>query len=202
MAYTKAEEFIDWLMNTHAKIPMSKYNVLDGITYPEMWKNLAEQDIKEFEVLLDIVKEKNVKRILEIGSFKMGTLLGFDSVIKDGLLVSVDNNELSWRKRVLRWNNKLELITGDSADPKVIEKIRAYGPFDLAFIDGCHDGIYPRKDWETCKSISKIVAFHDIEVPSIKPLWEEIKFKHENTVSISLHRFEPVNHTGIGVVFL
>lgn len=101
------------------------------------------------------------------------------------------------------------VIWGDSTDPKVIEQVRALGPYDAIFIDANHTLPYVTKDWQNYGPMAKIIGFHDIawkrpadwggtyriDVPEF---WELIKglYRHDE------RKLDPTGQdNGIGVLW-
>lgn len=80
-------------------------------------------------------------------------------------------------------------IQGSSYDPatqrRVIEAL-GFGAPDAVFIDADHDGDAPRRDFDLWYPIAKkLVAFHDILIPNIVPLWSELSFSHPSVELIA-----------------
>jgi cephalosporin hydroxylase len=133
------------------------------------------QDEREITALCDLLKAEGVRSYLEVGSKHGGALWRVGEVLPKGSrIVSVDlpNGTKAWRESeaslkachaALRdLGHETHCIWGNSRDPKVIEQVKALGPFDACLLDGDHrlEGVLP--DWENYGPLCRIVAFHDI----------------------------------------
>ncbi len=168
-----------------------------------------------------LLNSEFVTSYLEIGSKFGGSLWRIGkSLPKGSKIVSVDlpHGDTSFKENlphlqdcVLKLNEdgyNAHLIIGDSTDPKIIEQVKALGPFDACFIDANHTLPYVTKDFENYGSLARIVAFHDIGFfrkeglpPHKKPIevpvfWKSIKQKFKN-VEI---RYDKQDN-GIGVLW-
>jgi hypothetical protein len=68
----------------------------------------------------------------------------------------------AWQKWVGGWNSdsyRLELIKGDSTDPHVISNAGSLSPYDIAYIDGCHQYEYARQDLANYMPMVKVGGF-------------------------------------------
>jgi hypothetical protein len=62
---------------------------------------------------------------------------------------------------------------------RVIDILGGYP--DVVFIDADHDGDAPRRDFELWYPVAqKLVGFHDILIPNITPLWNEVAFQYKS----------------------
>ncbi len=166
-----------------------------------------KQHPEEFAAFTALLHRENVTSYLEIGSKRGGSLWLVARVLPSGsLMVSVDmpygtaNREaLCVTIQKIRDERSIRVVSiiGDSHDPKVVEKVRACAPFDVAFIDGDHSFNGVSCDWKNYGPMARIVAFHDIswkrkpredriEVPQfwdgIKHgrRWDEIRLDRKN----------------------
>lgn len=179
------------------------------------------QNLSELSWFITILQTENVRSYLEIGSKFGGSLWRIANALPTGSrIVSVDlpHGDKSFKESqkpleecVAKLKEKFydaHLFLGDSTDQKLIDKVRALGPFDACFIDANHTEPFVRKDWANYGPMCKIVAFHDIgfnrpggmpagkkpiEVPKV---WNEIKknFQHKEI------RFDKRDN-GIGVLW-
>lgn len=171
----------------------------------------------EFEVLLDMYRERQPRRVLEIGTYHGGTLYHWlQNAVEDAVVVSVDSykagvdNRRLYRSWLPSENVGLEVIEGNSRDPAVVTHVHAYGPYDWVFIDGGHFYHEVLADWELyglTAGQGALVALHDILPPTVEHpeievarLWEDIKASGYETVEIVA---DPgADWGGIGVVYL
>lgn len=103
---------------------------------------------------------------------------------------------------------RVSLVFGDSTHRKVVEDVRALGPFDAVFIDANHTKKYVAADWVSYGEMARIVAFHDIawrRGPEFKGVridvpqfWHSIKglYRHEE-----IKRDDRGKDNGIGVLW-
>ena len=52
-----------------------------------------------------------------------------------------------------------QLVKGDSTSPEIVEKAGALGPFDIVYIDGCHEYDFVVKDIKTYGGMVKIGGY-------------------------------------------
>lgn len=134
----------------------------------------------ELKKLAAIISQNKPKTILEVGTFRGGTLFVFCSLAAENArIISLDlpggrdgGGYAFWRrylfKSFIHDNQKLFLIRGNSTDKstiKQVKKIIAKRGIDFLFIDGDHsyDGV--KKDFENYAHLVNrggIIAFHDI----------------------------------------
>ncbi len=165
---------------------------------------LAPQQIPaEFVSLLRLVygAEPRPRRVLEIGSYRGGTLFcSCRLAAPDALLISLDLPESGpWRsyprrrrklyRAFARRGQRIEALRANSHDVATLELVHtalAGRRLDLLFIDGDHtfDGV--KQDYETFGPLVReggLIAFHDIVpgsselVGGVPRFWEEVKDK-------------------------
>lgn len=186
-------------------------------------RNAAQEETELFQ-LLQFMRERSLKRYLEIGARHGDT---FHEVMlslrKKGFGLAVDMPDGLWgQKRSeaqlssaiddlrVRHGFNVQVLIGDSQSDITISAVRKFAPFDLALIDGDHRYGPVFKDFTNYSPMCKYVAFHDIvgyaegttvkgqrtlvEVPK---LWKELKphYKHWEFVARN-------SRMGIGVLQL
>lgn len=139
--------------------------------------------IAELNSLLAIIKHLNAKNILEIGTFDGGTTLNIAANIpKGGLVTTIDlpyensgydiefsefmDNKSNSDKVGIQYlysdyTDRISQVLEDSAKIDY-EKLQA--PFDIFFIDGCHDYNYVKNDTEKALKYTKkggVIIWHD-----------------------------------------
>lgn len=145
--------------------------------------------IEEACVIATLAKQGNVKRVLEIGTFDGNTTLLISTNLDDrGSVVTVDlppDYDLEKGSANLKYAtvlnmtprqllgrqlqgqalaNRITQIHGDSA---TLDWNTFGGPFDLIFIDGCHEEPYVRSDSENALrqlAPGGMIAWHDYGV--------------------------------------
>jgi predicted O-methyltransferase YrrM len=166
----------------------------------------------EFSQLLEQVDSLRPRRILEIGTANGGSLLPITRLsASDAHIISVDlhHGEFgggypAWRiplyKSFVREAQRLDLIRGDSHDPRTSARVRTLlggEQLDFLFIDGDHtfDGV--RQDFETYGPLVRpggLIGFHDINpsnddapadgtrclVGGVPHYWDEIKTRWDS----------------------
>jgi len=174
----------------------------------------------EFEVLLDIYREQQPMRTLEIGTASGGTLYHFlKNCPEAATIVTVDwpqsGYELPDTDLVETWRPEdatLIQIRGDSHDPDTQAKVRGSGPFDFVFIDGAHPYQDARADWDAYSAMTNpgaVVALHDIalrrtyengDTAGVHRLWRELQA--EGHLTRELRARPNLDAYGIGVIYL
>jgi len=162
-----------------------------GVIYTKQIKS-------EILALLNTLKKKNPKTILEIGTAGGGTLFLFSQVAhKDAILISIDLPETVYGESYPKWKahlyntsvkptQTLFLIKANSHQTKTLRKIQhilGKNKLDLLFIDGDHSYKGVKQDFQMYAPLVKengIIVFHDIvKVPdenmNVNKFWNEIK---------------------------
>jgi len=182
----------------------------------------AQQNEKEFISLLHLYRKMEPKYVVEIGSYKGGTLWDWLKYAKPGAhVLSIDLLPESWEdsggvfdKTI--WQSwaphgvKLHTITGRSEDPEIIKRVSDICPhIDFLFIDGKHTYPAVRADFDNYRPMVRkggIVALHDIidnpKAPAnrVSQLFAELKASGYKTQAFIANS----NQTkfGIGIVFI
>lgn len=158
----------------------------------------AAQKHGELEALEDLLHGEKLKAVLEIGTFRGGTLWMWCRLAEpDATIVSVDlpggeyggGYDRDWRKRIERFpgsRQSLTLFQADSHEEKTrrdVEKALKGIPVDFMFIDGDHTYEGVKADFEDYTPLlapGGLVAFHDIvehdpiNKCGVDRLWDEL----------------------------
>ena len=146
--------------------------------------------------LEELVRPLAPRAILEVGTYRGGTLLLFaDVATDDALIASIDlpDEVLPWRRSLYRSfagrRQRIALIEADSTEEatrRIVERELRGEPLDLLFIDGDHsyDGV--ARDFELYSPLVRpggLIAFHDITpgkgAGDVHRLWGELRDRFE-----------------------
>ena len=155
------------------------------------------QKPEELANLLNLVKNKNIKKFLNIGTFNGNTfnfISDYLNSIQPTTCVTVDPFDQAESNKRLEYSY---VIT--TSDSFINQK------FDFVFIDGDHSYQAVKKDWENVGQYADIIAFHDIndsDCPGVVEFWKNLKQIVEKDFDI-IEYIEPTegrNLMGIGVL--
>lgn len=190
------------------------------IPYPHTFSGRrASQSKYELTCLINLLKEKNIKRYLEIGAREGDTFHEIVAHIKPDYALAVDLPGGLWGKASTKENLvksvsdlkskgfNTEYLFGDSGSEEVVSHIQNMQKFDALFIDGDHTLEGVTRDWENYRTMADMIIFHDIvgynekekvknnkvEVPI---LWEILKTNYNHVEFI-----DQDSNMGIGVIF-
>lgn len=180
------------------------------------------QDPEEIDALAELFAKEGVKSYLEIGSKFGGSLKKIAEALPIGSrIVSVDmpKGTKAWPessaaltavcKDLRAKGYDARVIWGNSQDQKIVDEVRALGPFDAIMLDADHRLPGVTSDWNNYGPMSRsIVAFHDIawrraaewegtriDVPQF---WNDLKLKYRHQE----FKFCPTGkNNGIGVLW-
>jgi predicted O-methyltransferase YrrM len=171
----------------------------------------------EFNEALRLYRRAEPHRVLEIGTAAGGTLYHWLQNAQYGahvVSVDLDMTQIT-QERADGWRPKgvtCHLIQGDSAAPWTHQAVREHGPYDWVFIDGCHEYVPSRQDFDTYSAMcadEALVLLHDIALQrqygdgrtaGVHQLWRELQAAGYWTREI---RAAPnLTEYGIGVIRL
>jgi predicted O-methyltransferase YrrM len=173
----------------------------------------------EFLGLAEIVAAMRPKAMLEIGTFRGGTLFVFSRLADPNATVISLDLPVSAMGRIYRLaqeplfnqfrrgRQSLHLLREDSHRPETVARIKGIlngQQLDFLFIDGDHTYNGVRTDFELHSPLVRpggVVAFHDIAYPKcdVPRYWDEIKSRYRHQEFI--HKQGP-NGMGIGVLWM
>lgn len=146
------------------------------------------QKPRELTALLDLLRDRPLVHVLEIGGMRGGTAWAW-SKITTGQVVVVDLFVLEGRME--RGPQNCLLVEGDSHQEATRERV-AFWSYDFLFIDGDHsyDGV--RRDFELYAPLvapGGVIALHDVSVEQparvraqhdVVPYWNQIRALYEH----------------------
>lgn len=166
----------------------------------------------ELDLLVGIVSVLKPHRILEVGSYRGGTLWHW--LQKADVVVAIDDamrNADEWHEWADAAPTELHAIQGDSRHSTIVEMARELGPYDFVFIDGDHTYEAIRSDVDSYGGMladGGVLALHDI-LPrpgyGVSEVWAEIKAAPGvRYIEIAKNATEPGNEgpCGIGVLWV
>jgi predicted O-methyltransferase YrrM len=163
----------------------------------------AKQKLREFALLVRLVRKRRPRVVLEIGTMRGGTLWAWCQIAsRDALLVSIDlpggafgggysDAEGERLAAYARPGQTLELIRADSHDPATLARLqRTLGSsqIDLLFIDGDHSYEGVALDYQMYASLVRpggLIALHDVlpgraEDGDVSRFWSEVRDRHRH----------------------
>jgi predicted O-methyltransferase YrrM len=157
----------------------------------------------EIRALLDVIRIRKPRTVLEIGTANGGTLFLWTRVVsRDAHLISIDlpggkhgGGYASWRIPIYRsfavGSQRIDLLRGNSHDSSTFLKTKNLlngRPVDFLFVDAGHTYSDVKQDFENYSSLVSedgIIAFHDIAHHSpesmceVDRLWAELKPRYD-----------------------
>lgn len=139
----------------------------------------------QFSKFLIQLSKFKIKSYLEIGTRHGGTFIIIIEYLNKftpiKYAIGVDIGFFPSLIKYKKINPRINFIQIDSQSSKFESFIRNSSGFDLVLIDGNHDEMACRNDFNTIKNKANIIAFHDIVNdywPSVKKIWNEIKINY------------------------
>lgn len=206
----------------HQETPKELLSLIDQLNgYPDF-----RSDQKSTEILrvLELVRSSPINTIVEIGSFRGGTLALLCQVAPvDALIISVDIKYPLERRLANSClalpHQKLISIEGDSQSQKTLMKVKKNlrgKKIDLLFIDGDHSFFGVLSDYVFYSPLVRkggVIAFHDIQpdyqmrfgvktssyVGEVPIFWDALK--HSGLITEQIIEDPEQDGWGIGLVF-
>ncbi len=173
------------------------------------WRSVGTSPtIFELSCVLLAMREVNAKRVLEIGTFDGNTTLNIAANLPDdGQVVTMDLPESDQVDYGLAVEEGMRNVTdrsvlgaqfkGHELQPKIRQVFgdtakadfdALGGPFDLAFIDGCHDYAYVKSDTDNILRVMRpggCVLWHDYaEMESVSRAVDEYRGRFDRFYAI------------------
>jgi cephalosporin hydroxylase len=138
---------------------MNKQELIEFIHYSG-----SQQSVAELEFMYDLIKEFNIKEVLEIGT-GVGAFTGMMSAMGCNILtMDIYDSDKFWqfqkRENGVDYPN-ITYIVGDSQTDEMVAKV-GNRKFDLVVIDADHSFEGGLKDWQSYYRYAPIIAIHDI----------------------------------------
>lgn len=205
---------------------MAEASATDRELASEAIRRQAYQKVSELEPLIALVRERQPRTVVEIGTHKGGTLYAWcQAAHPEALIVSIDlpeglfgggysPEEARAFQEFARPGQQLHTLRRDSHARRTVWRLRRLlkgRAIDFLMIDGDHTYKGVKRDWEIYEPLVRpggLIAFHDIlehpEQPLCKvdELWAELA-PHHRTVEFA----DPDDDRGhgqwggIGVIF-
>jgi predicted O-methyltransferase YrrM len=174
----------------------------------------------ELAPLIGILSMRPPKRVLEIGTFRGGTLWVWCNVAApDATIVSVDlpggpfgggGYDAREVEGFAMRGQTLRLVLGDSHTPDVRAEVESAlgGPVDFLFIDGDHSYSGVRTDYAMYSELVRgggLIAFHDIvpgpleNVGGVPRYWQELHASGKREIIDDFGPGRPAIHGGYGI---
>jgi len=177
-----------------------------------------QQSREEFEQLIEIYRNLNPEWMIEIGTYKGGSLYIFSRQIEKLNIIGIDYpvewTKFKWIKTMIKFfvaksiprkNQKLHMLIMNSQDIKTLNKVKKIlngKKIDFLHIDADHSYQGVKRDFELYSEIVRkggIIALHDIySIEGVKKFWDEIKphFKSKEILAK-----DESKRLGIGVIY-
>ncbi|HCU80056.1 MAG TPA: hypothetical protein DGN60_02690 [Chloroflexi bacterium] len=184
----------------------------------------AFQKVSELAPLIRILRRRRLRTVVEIGTFKGGTMWLWCQIAKDDAnIVSIDlKPKNSMEKRIDKYlyglavqSQQISLVRGDSGNVQTKDQLvnkLGLSKIDFLFIDGDHSYQGVKRDFELYAPLVRkggIVAFHDIVYhpnfpeTQVDRYWNELRDKYRFREFIDLEDERGWGQWGgIGVLYL
>ena len=195
------------LLQSMATIEWGGHKLYDGKN--DHLQQNPREFVKFLEGLISLKKLKNLdfSNFLEIGFHNGYTNTIIDKIFKFKNNVVVDLVDQPGNAEAFRANHRfknLTMICGASTSTHVVEQAKKLGPYDLIFLDGCHEEYYVNEDYNNYKKMLSedgVFVFHDINSPRFKgvaKVWNQAKEDYKEFYEF----FVPNGNMSCGIGFI
>lgn len=143
-------------------------------------KKGAVQKVSELSPLITLLRRRNIRTVVEIGTAKGGTFYAWCRIAAtDATLISVDLpggpfgggyslKDIKTFRRYGKMKQKLHFLRADSHKRETVDRLESIlkgRKIDFLFIDGDHRYSGVKRDWKLYSGLVKqngLIAFHDI----------------------------------------
>lgn len=187
---------------------------------PPDWREVAHHAVQyqraiqhstELAILLGLAADRQVRTVLEIGTYAGGTSWALAHIPTVQRIVTVDRDpQADAYQRIAGLAPRATMIRAASGHPECHAEVQEHldgNMADLVFIDGSADVVTASEDWRTYGPMTRvggITVIANVEKPYDRPspgqalLWARIRTAYP-TVKIAA---APYQWAGLGVIFL
>jgi hypothetical protein len=185
--------------NTKSKTRLTAEEIVKGAL-----THRAVQEEQELLALVNLLLERKIENVCEIGTYCGGTLWAWCQ-IATGFIASIDYGDVP-RDDFVEWYDRRKLWTPkmNTRNPNLwFALVECCPELDFLFVDGGHSYSDAKWDYEQFSPLVRkggIIAFHDIALVSPSPDYECKKFWDELKMGKDYREFIGTGHMGIGAI--
>lgn len=183
------------------------------------WDNLynfIQQKDSEWQSVIDILSDMEIKAALEIGTFGGGSLYTISQLAQDNAIIaSVDLHKTMYKsvidkhaafRALMKDTQIFHTVNADSHLPETLETVKQWfhgKELDFLIIDGDHSDKGAQKDFDMYSPLVReggLIMFHDImraKFSAVDIVWNKLKTQYEHKEFIE----DPKGNMGVGVLW-